>query len=99
MFDSRDIRPPSARLILRSVLLFCSVSISSHRQCAQLYASKHLSVQDFSHIRATPSPNWTALPEPDIIVDENWPLKNEGMGSEEVNAVLPRLLPAVLELC
>ncbi|KIJ63648.1 hypothetical protein HYDPIDRAFT_113147 [Hydnomerulius pinastri MD-312] len=36
---------------------------SSLLRSATQQDSKHLSVQDFSHIRSTPSPNWTALSE------------------------------------
>ncbi|KAI0772881.1 tubulin binding cofactor C-domain-containing protein [Trametes elegans] len=36
--------------------------------------SNYLAVQDFSHIRSTPSPNWSALPEDEKIADGQWPL-------------------------
>ncbi|KAG7442799.1 TBCC-domain-containing protein [Guyanagaster necrorhizus] len=48
--------------------------------------SKHLSVQDFSHIKATPSPNWTVLPEDHLPM--SWPL-----GSTTVGDFLTSLLP------
>ncbi|EMD36984.1 hypothetical protein CERSUDRAFT_155385 [Gelatoporia subvermispora B] len=35
--------------------------------------SKHAAVQDFSHIRATPSPNWSVLQEDKRIADTQWP--------------------------
>ncbi|RPD61646.1 hypothetical protein L226DRAFT_485258 [Lentinus tigrinus ALCF2SS1-7] len=52
--------------------------------------SNYLAVQDFSHIRATPSPNWSALPEEAAIRDDQWPLSN----SVDVQAVLSQLLPS-----
>ncbi|KAF8916661.1 tubulin binding cofactor C-domain-containing protein [Mucidula mucida] len=39
---------------------------------SQVPESKHMAVQDFSHIKATPSPNWSALPRDDEI--QEWPL-------------------------
>ncbi|KAH8097097.1 tubulin binding cofactor C-domain-containing protein, partial [Cristinia sonorae] len=52
--------------------------------------STHLSVQDFSHIRATPSPHWRPLPENAVIGDHSWPTAPfEG----DVETVLTRLLP------
>ncbi|TFK53137.1 TBCC-domain-containing protein [Heliocybe sulcata] len=35
--------------------------------------SKHLSVQDFSHIKPTPSPNWSELPSDQVI--REWPVQ------------------------
>ncbi|GJE86393.1 TBCC-domain-containing protein [Phanerochaete sordida] len=35
-------------------------------------AVPNLSVQDFSHIRATPSPNWSVLPDEDYLRQEDW---------------------------
>ena len=32
----------------------------------------NLSVQDFSHIRATPSPNWSVLPNEECLRQEDW---------------------------
>ncbi|KAH9927911.1 tubulin binding cofactor C-domain-containing protein [Epithele typhae] len=49
--------------------------------------SNYLAVQDFSHIRATPSPNWTVLPEDAMTQD--WPLSEVG-----VDGALLQLLPA-----
>ena len=51
--------------------------------------SKHLSVQDFSHIRATPSPNWEALPDNAVVVKEKWP---RAPFDGDVEAVLDSLL-------
>ncbi|TBU45487.1 tubulin binding cofactor C-domain-containing protein [Dichomitus squalens] len=50
----------------------------------------HLAVQDFSHIRATPSPNWSTLPQEAAIQDGQWPLSPV----ENVDAVLQGLLPS-----
>ncbi|KAL7284727.1 hypothetical protein ACG7TL_002033 [Trametes sanguinea] len=46
---------------------------------------------DFSHIRATPSPNWAALPADKTIADAEWPL-----AQREVGETLQRLLPVTL---
>ncbi|KAI0356885.1 hypothetical protein OH77DRAFT_177458 [Trametes cingulata] len=51
--------------------------------------SNYLAVQDFSHIRASPSPNWSALPEEQKISDGDWPLSRR-----EANDVLRTLLPS-----
>ncbi|KAI9060089.1 hypothetical protein FKP32DRAFT_1595827 [Trametes sanguinea] len=53
--------------------------------------SNYLAVQDFSHIRATPSPNWSALPVDSAIADAEWPL-----AQREVEATLRRILPPSL---
>ncbi|KZT65211.1 hypothetical protein DAEQUDRAFT_747147 [Daedalea quercina L-15889] len=50
----------------------------------------NLTVQDFSHIRATPSPNWSVLPGDAIPSEENWPHP----GNVDVDRVLQRLLPS-----
>ncbi|OBZ76662.1 Tubulin-specific chaperone C [Grifola frondosa] len=42
-------------------------------QSRPLSTSKFLSVQDFSHIRPTPSPNWSPLTANQSISDANWP--------------------------
>ncbi|KAI0372531.1 hypothetical protein BV20DRAFT_1042647 [Pilatotrama ljubarskyi] len=55
---------------------------------AQEIKSNYLAVQDFSHIRATPSPNWSALREEQRISDSDWPLSGE-----VTNDFLRRLLP------
>ncbi|PIL29097.1 hypothetical protein GSI_09145 [Ganoderma sinense ZZ0214-1] len=47
-------------------------------------------VQDFSHIRATPSPNWSALPLDTAISDGQWPLS----AVSGVEGVLRDLLPS-----
>ena len=48
-------------------------------------------MQDFSHIRATPSPNWSALEEEEeAIRDEQWPLDS----ADSVQGVLSQLLPS-----
>ncbi|KAI0767397.1 tubulin binding cofactor C-domain-containing protein [Fomes fomentarius] len=51
--------------------------------------SNYLSVQDFSHIRATASPNWSALSADDKDAAE-WPLAAGG----NVDTVLQHLLPS-----
>ncbi|KAI0752737.1 tubulin binding cofactor C-domain-containing protein [Daedaleopsis nitida] len=53
------------------------------------HGSNYLAVQDFSHIRATPSPNWRALPSELAVVDDDWPLAH---GS--VDNILQKLLPS-----
>lgn len=50
--------------------------------------SNYLAVQDFSHIRATPSPNWSPLPEDRGISDDRWPVSRENL-----KEVLQTLLP------
>ena len=52
--------------------------------------SKYLAVQDFSHIRATPSPNWSTLPAEEAVKDADWPLS-----PEHVAEVLTHMLPAL----
>ncbi|KAI0705377.1 tubulin binding cofactor C-domain-containing protein [Earliella scabrosa] len=55
------------------------------------YKSNYLAAQDFSHIRPTPSPNWSALPPHAAVPDGAWPLAlSGGCGVEEG---LQRLLP------
>ncbi|KAF9029533.1 TBCC-domain-containing protein [Hymenopellis radicata] len=51
----------------------------------QVLESKHLAVQDFSHIKATPSPNWSTLSRDDGIQD--WHLE------KPVDAFLSECLP------
>lgn len=48
--------------------------------------SKHLSVQDFSHIRTTPSPNWSILDNDAIIT--SWPAE-KGRVQETLSQLLP----------
>ncbi|KAI0634284.1 tubulin binding cofactor C-domain-containing protein [Trametes polyzona] len=62
---------------------------SASSNSAQEFKSNYLAVQDFSHIRATPSPNWRALPEDAQVSDDQWPLSRVG-----VEDVLERLLPS-----
>ncbi|THH31831.1 hypothetical protein EUX98_g2345 [Antrodiella citrinella] len=57
-------------------------------------SSTHLSVQDFSHIRATPSPNWKPLPEEAAIAEKTWP-RALLRGDDDVESVLKRLLPPI----
>ncbi|KAI1786924.1 tubulin binding cofactor C-domain-containing protein [Ganoderma leucocontextum] len=52
--------------------------------------NSYLAVQDFSHIRATPSPNWSALAQAASILDGKWPLSAVG----DVDEVLQDLLPS-----
>ena len=47
-------------------------------------------VQDFSHIRATPSPNWSALPQDVAILEGQWSLSAVG----DVDGMLRDLLPS-----
>ncbi|CDO77434.1 hypothetical protein BN946_scf184857.g41 [Trametes cinnabarina] len=61
----------------------------SFTDAAQTPTSNYLAVQDFSHIRATPSPNWSALPEDKLISKIEWPLTQR-----DVAEALPKLLPA-----
>ncbi len=51
--------------------------------------SNYLAVQDFSHIRATPSPNWSALPAEAAIRDDQWPLNS---AVDDVLSTLAELL-------
>ncbi|KAI0795744.1 tubulin binding cofactor C-domain-containing protein [Abortiporus biennis] len=58
--------------------------------------SKHLSVQDFTHIRATPSPNWKALPSSETISAEDWGMISTirgPIGGDRLEEVLAKLLP------
>lgn len=57
--------------------------------------SKHLAVQDFSHIRATPSPNWTELPPEQVLSPEDWfgATRGEQAGTTLADTLL-RLLPS-----
>ncbi|KAI0089468.1 tubulin binding cofactor C-domain-containing protein [Irpex rosettiformis] len=57
--------------------------------------SKHLSVQDFSHIRQTPSPNWCALPAELELSEEEWTTLKKAR-SDDVVAMLRRYLPESL---
>ncbi|OCH94566.1 TBCC-domain-containing protein [Obba rivulosa] len=54
--------------------------------------SKHTAVQDFSHIRATPSPNWLVLPDDRRIPDSEWPV-NPVNGQDDLETLLHTLLP------
>ncbi|KAH9854571.1 tubulin binding cofactor C-domain-containing protein [Lenzites betulinus] len=56
---------------------------------AQEVKSNYLAVQDFSHIRATPSPNWSELPQDQNLPGERWPLQ----GAADTKALLQNLLP------
>ncbi|KAJ3476057.1 hypothetical protein NLI96_g11423 [Meripilus lineatus] len=58
----------------------------------QNLASKHHSVQDFSHIRATPSPNWRILKDEEAVKDDEWPI-TPSSDKTAVEHVLRRLLP------
>ncbi|SJL10360.1 uncharacterized protein ARMOST_13746 [Armillaria ostoyae] len=55
----------------------------------QVAESRHASVQDFSHIKATPSPNWTLLPEDQL--PTSWPLGSTTVG-DFLASMLPRLI-------
>ncbi|KZT04949.1 TBCC-domain-containing protein [Laetiporus sulphureus 93-53] len=50
----------------------------------------NLSVQDFSHIRPTPSPNWALLAENELIREGEWPVHRD----VDVDEVLRNLLPS-----
>ncbi|KAH9903380.1 tubulin binding cofactor C-domain-containing protein [Cubamyces lactineus] len=50
--------------------------------------SNYLAVQDFTHIRATPSPNWSALSPEHQIADDAWPLST-GSATDMLHALLP----------
>ncbi|KAK0484744.1 TBCC-domain-containing protein [Armillaria novae-zelandiae] len=52
----------------------------------QVAESRHASVQDFSHIKVTPSPNWSVLPEDQLPM--TWPL-----GPTTVCDILASMLP------
>ncbi|KAJ3520821.1 hypothetical protein NM688_g9108 [Phlebia brevispora] len=59
--------------------------------------SKHLAVQDFSHIRATRSPNWSALPAEALPSGDDWGLvvrRDTSMSRDDMEEAMPRLLPA-----
>lgn len=60
--------------------------------------SKHLAVQDFSHIRATPSPNWSALPMGKGLHKHNWASileEHREESAESIDIKLERLLPEI----
>ncbi|KAK0223850.1 TBCC-domain-containing protein [Armillaria fumosa] len=59
---------------------------SALRRETQVAESRHASVQDFSHIKATPSPNWTLLPEDQL--PTSWSL-----GSTTIGDFLASMLP------
>ena len=52
--------------------------------------SVNLNVQDFSHIRPTPSPNWSVLPEDGVVAA--WPL-DSNMEPERLEECLNGFLP------
>ncbi|KAK7678729.1 hypothetical protein QCA50_018311 [Cerrena zonata] len=53
-------------------------------------ASNHDSVQDFSHIRPTPSPNWNILRTEMQVKDSDWPVSPVG---DKIENILSLLLP------
>ncbi|KAI9463955.1 TBCC-domain-containing protein [Lactarius psammicola] len=55
--------------------------------------SNHADIQDFSHIRPTPSPNWTILPPR----NDNWDdlLIQKDLSSQEIDNILTAHLPDV----
>ncbi|KAI0827359.1 tubulin binding cofactor C-domain-containing protein, partial [Trametes gibbosa] len=63
---------------------------SALADAAQEGRSNYLAVQDFSHIRATPSPNWSALPEDESLPGERWPLET----AADTKGLLQKLLPS-----
>lgn len=65
---------------------------SCYVQLQQGQENKYTAVQDFSHIRATPSPNWRVLPQEQIY---DWQLTAaEPTGEGALKECLERLLPA-----
>ncbi|CAL1709930.1 unnamed protein product [Somion occarium] len=54
-----------------------------------LTSNKHLSVQDFSHIRPSQSPNWRILPDSERVPEGGWPHSKD----VDLRATLSRLLP------
>ncbi|EIW53351.1 uncharacterized protein TRAVEDRAFT_31546 [Trametes versicolor FP-101664 SS1] len=66
-----------------------SCLLSPSAKIAQDAKSNYLAVQDFSHIRATPSPNWLPLPEGGRVADDRWPVSRA-----DPKEVLETLLPA-----
>lgn len=55
--------------------------------------SKHLAVQDFSHIRSTPSPHWSALPSEKELATEEWDVLVKARDTDAV-ATSRRFLPS-----
>lgn len=74
-----------------SAIRFAGYPSSFRGTVDALPESKHQSVKDFSHIRASPSPNWSFLPEEQAITESAWPVDPEPSGSS-VDEVLSRLL-------
>ncbi|KAG9226729.1 hypothetical protein CCMSSC00406_0008429 [Pleurotus cornucopiae] len=70
-----------------SRIRFCRRSDPSSRQLQ----SEPLMVQDFSHIRPTPSPNWSLLPDGSTPPDS---LPDSDMGPDEVAKLLDVTLPS-----
>jgi hypothetical protein len=67
--------------------VLCSLTSLSFFLCQ----SNHTDIQDFSHIRPTPSPNWTNFPSR----DENWDdiLTQEALSPQEIDNILIAHLP------
>ncbi|KAK0498762.1 tubulin binding cofactor C-domain-containing protein [Armillaria luteobubalina] len=72
-----------------SGIRFAGYPSALQRGTQVLSESRHASVQDFSHIKATPSPNWTLLPEDQL--PTFWPLGSTTVG-DFLTSVLPRLI-------
>lgn len=51
-------------------------------------------IQDFSHIRPTPSPNWAMLSRERAVADEDWLQAMHGERND-VDTTLTRLLPSL----
>ncbi|KAI0324571.1 hypothetical protein GY45DRAFT_1313595 [Cubamyces sp. BRFM 1775] len=68
-----------------------SLRSATSSSAAQSVKSNYLAVQDFTHIRATPSPNWAALPSEHHIADVAWPLST-GNATEMLRTLLPTTL-------
>jgi hypothetical protein len=71
-----------------SQMRFSGYPSSLSSQSVVAFESNHFSVQDFSHIRATSSPNWSLLPNEAHTT--KWPVL--AVGGDELKEALERLL-------
>jgi tubulin-specific chaperone C len=71
--------------------LACPILIG--RRSANEKQSKHYSVQDFSHIRQTLSPNWSPLPSDVEMAPGEWAALAAAQSDEAAVAMLQRVLP------
>lgn len=58
-----------------------------------MQTSQYANVQDFLWIRATPSPNWSLMPEDAMIQEETW--KDLAKGTQNPDESLEKLLPKI----